>query len=365
MTSCRHDVVVFPPEVVEVGEKMDNEVRGFYLLNEGNMGSNKATLDYYDFPSATYTRNNYAFANPNVPKELGDVGNDLAIYGSKLYAVINVSNKVEVMSAATGVRLGQVDIPNCRYLCFHDRYAYVTSYAGPVIVDPEYKQIGYVAKIDTATLQVVDTCHVGFQPDGLAIVGNKLYVANSGGYLVPNYENTLSVIDLTTFEHTARIPVAINLHRVCADNHGGLWVSSRGDYMTVPSRLYYVDTALGAMTDSVDIAVSDMCLMGDSLYVIGSSFSYLTHQNETNYGIVNTRTHELVTQHFITDGTEEDIVMPYGIAVHPLTHHIYVTDATNYFTPGYLHCYSPEGIHLWSVRAGDIPAHFAFIYRTH
>lgn len=31
-------------------------------------------------------------------KELGDVGNDLQIYGSKLYATINVSNYIEVMN---------------------------------------------------------------------------------------------------------------------------------------------------------------------------------------------------------------------------------------------------------------------------
>ena len=52
----------------------------------------------------------------DVIKELGDVGNDLQIYGSKLYAVLNSSHKVEVMDARTLVRIGQIDIPNCRYM---------------------------------------------------------------------------------------------------------------------------------------------------------------------------------------------------------------------------------------------------------
>ena len=93
-TSCRHDDVIFIPEHVQVAEPTYSAVTGFYLLNEGNMGMNKCTLDYYDYASGVYTRNIYGAANPSVPKELGDVGNDIAIYGSRLYAVINASNKV-------------------------------------------------------------------------------------------------------------------------------------------------------------------------------------------------------------------------------------------------------------------------------
>jgi hypothetical protein len=69
------------------------------MLNEGNMGSNKCTLDFFDYTKGTYYRNIYAEINPNVVKELGDVGNDIKIYGSKLYIVVNVSNKIEVLDA--------------------------------------------------------------------------------------------------------------------------------------------------------------------------------------------------------------------------------------------------------------------------
>ncbi len=93
---CRKDDVVYLPERVTVSQPVYTDIKGFYLLNEGNMGSNKATLDYYDYESGTYTRNIYGAANPDVPKEMGDVGNDLAVYGSRLWAVINCSNKVEV-----------------------------------------------------------------------------------------------------------------------------------------------------------------------------------------------------------------------------------------------------------------------------
>lgn len=361
LAGCREEDVIFVPEVVEIAQPEFNDVQGMYVLNEGNMGSNKATLDYYNFSTGRYTRNVFGFANPSVPKEMGDVGNDLGIYGSKLYAVINCSNKVDVMDKMTVKKIGQIDIPNCRYIKFYGGYAYVTSYAGPVEIREDYKQRGYVAKIDTATLQVVDTCVVGYQPDELDIVNGKIYVANSGGYMVPNYENTVSVIDIATFQEEERIPIAINLLGCKADKRGNLWISSRGDYYENSSMLYAYDTRHHRLLKSFDTRVSSMWLDGDSLYVIGVQFSYVTMKNEVTYAIINTATIEQVADNFITDGTERDITIPYAVAVHPITKDIYVTDGKDYVSPGWLFCYSAEGKLKWSVRTGDIPGHFAFL----
>ena len=96
LTACREDNEIFIPENTTVSSPEFTSITGFYLLNEGNMGSNKSTLDYYDCSTGVYTRNIYGYANPDVPKEMGDVGNDIAIYGNRLYAIINCSNKVEV-----------------------------------------------------------------------------------------------------------------------------------------------------------------------------------------------------------------------------------------------------------------------------
>ena len=361
LVACREEQFIFVPEEVEVTLPEYTSLQGFYLLNEGNMNSNKATLDYYNFRTGRYTRNVFAFANPNVPKEMGDVGNDLGIYGSKLYAVINCSNKIDVMDKNTVKKIGQIDIPNCRYIKFYGGYAYVTSYAGPVELSPEYTQRGYVAKIDTATLQVVDKCLVGFQPDELDIVSGKIYVANSGGYMVPNYENTVSVIDIDTFTEDSRIEIAINLQCCKADSRGMLWLSSRGDYYDNQSKLYVYDTRHQRLAKTLDLRVSNMWLDGDSLYVIGAQFSYVTMNYETTYAIINTLTMEQVSSKFITDGTDATIVMPYGIAVNPITKDIYVTDASSYVDAGRLYCFSSDGIKKWDVRTGDIPAHFVFL----
>ncbi|MBQ1969006.1 MAG: YncE family protein [Flavobacteriales bacterium] len=364
LLSCRKEdrIINSTSTGITNGEKTES-VKGFFLLNEGNMGSNKASLDYFDYETGVYTKNIYAERNPSVVKELGDVGNDIQIYGDKLYAIINCSHFVEVMDVNTAKHITQISIPNCRYITFKGGYAYVSSYAGPVLIDPNAR-LGYVAKVDTLTMAVVDTCTVGYQPEEMVITGDKLYVANSGGYRVPNYDRTISVIDLKTFKVTKTIDVAINLHRMEIDKYGYLYVSSRGDYYGTPSKTYIIDTRTDTVVDELSLLPnSNMTLSGDSLYIYSTEWSYLTNSNTISYAIYNVKTRRTVSRNFITDGTEKSIKIPYGIAVHPETHEIYVTDAKDYVTPGTLHCYTPEGKRKWSITTGDIPAHIVFTHK--
>lgn len=366
LNSCRSDVEMILSEDIAIGNpEIIKGYKGFYLLNEGNMGSNKATLDFYDFATGIYTRNIYAERNPNVPKEMGDVGNDIGIYNNKLWAVINVSNKIEVMDAQTTLRIGQIEIPNCRFIKFHKGYAYVTSYAGPVVIDPDYEQLGFVAKINTVTLEVVDRCLVGFQPDELEISVDKIYVANSGGYMgagnSDGYERTVSVIDIATFKEEKRIDVAYNLERIKADSRGNLWVSSRGDYKGLPARLYFLDREKEMITDTIDIAATNYWIDNDLLYVYGTEFSYINNSWNISYSIVDTKSREIISRNIITDGTDKEIEKPYGIMVHPETKDIFITDAGNYVTPGVLYCFDKEGRKKWNVVTGNIPGHFALL----
>ena len=365
--ACREIELVVPTEYELLpGVPIDPDARpaGMYLLNEANMGSNKSSIDYVDFRNAYYVRNIYAERNPEVVKELGDVGNDIQIYGNKLYAVINCSHKVEVMDVPTCKRIGQVDIPNCRYIRFAKGKAYVSAYVGPVAIDPN-AQLGAVYEVDTASLAVTRKVTVGYQPDELEVLGEYLYVANSGGYRAPDYDSTVSVVEIYGMKQIQKIPVGINLHRIRKDRYGKLWVTSRGDYNTIPSRLYVLDrkdknSKEMVVKDTLDIPCSEMYIQGDSLYFYSVEWNKQTERNTVTYGIIDVRTGQLVTDHFITDGTEQDIVIPYGICVHPTTGDIYVTDAKNYVSSGVLHCYDRHGKKKWSVRTGDIPAHMAF-----
>ena len=362
LAACRTIEPVIPSDPSVVGGGDAGDIYGFFLLNEGNMGTNKCTLDFYDYATGIYSKNIFPERNPEVVQELGDVGNDMAIYGSRLWVVVNCSNLVEVIDVRTGWHIEQISIPNCRYITFKDQYAYVSSYAGPVEIDPNAR-LGYVAKIDTSSLEIIDTCTVGYQPEEMAIVGDYLYVANSGGYRVPNYDNTVSVIDLHIFREIQKIEVAPNLHRIEADKYGFLWVSSRGDYYDLPSMTFVIDSKNNSVVEVLDLlACTDMTLCGDSLYVYSNAWNYFTQTSDINYAVVDVKTHQVVTRNFITDGTQQQFQNPYGIAVNPNTREIFVTDARDYVTPGKVYCFSPDGKLKWQANTGDIPSRIVFTH---
>lgn len=358
--ACWEDLPVLRSESEAVSRPgSPHEIKGMFVLNEGNMGSNKCTLDFLDFRSGFYTRNIYPERNPEVVKELGDVGNDLQVYGNRLYAVINCSHYVEVMDVRTAQHIGSVNVTNCRYIVFAGDKAYVSSYAGPVQIDSNARP-GKIVEFDVNTLQITREVVVGYQPEEMVIKDGLLYVANSGGYRFPNYDRTVSVVDLGTFEVVNTIDVAINLHRMKLAPDGLIYVSSRGDYYGTKSDVFVIDPEAQRVVGRLGVAASEMCMDGDELYLISVEWSYVSGKNEIRYTLYDTRKREILPRNFITDGTEKDISIPYGLGVNPETKEIFVSDATNYVTPGYLYCFSPEGKLKWKVRTGDIPAHFAF-----
>ncbi len=369
ISSCRGDDMVIPSETTAVGEiNPASSVAGFYLLNEGNMGSNKCTLDFYDYSSGNYLRNIYAERNPNVVKELGDVGNDLKIYGSKLYAVINCSHKVEVMDVNTGIRVGQIDIPNCRYICFKGDKAYVSSYVGPVQISQDAPK-GMVYEVDTLSLAVTRRVTVGYQPEEMAIVNSRLYVANSGGYRAPNYDNTVSVVDLESFKQIKQIQVAINLHRLRVDSHGQMWVTSRGNNADIASSLALLTPSSDLsgdyeLSELFDIPCSNIEIYGDTLYYVSTQWSNITQSNTVSYGMFDVVEHKQLDGSFITDGTDAQITIPYALAVNPDSGDLFVADAKNYVSSGMLYCFGTDGKLKWNVRTGDIPSSIAFVLRN-
>ncbi len=353
LASCREDIVILPTETEQVtGAGESAGPTGLYLLCEGNMGSNKASLDFMNLRTGAYTTNIYGANNPNVIKDLGDVGNDVDIYGNRLWAVINCSHKVEVMDKNSCVRIGQVEVPNGRYLAFANGKAYVSSYVAPVSLDPNAER-GAIFEIDTATLQVTRRCVVGYQPEEIAIIGDRLYVANSGGYRAPNYDSILSVIDLPSFTETRRIPLAINLHNVQKDARNRLWVTSRGGNNQA-GKIFVLENEQVVRT--FNITANNMHICGDSVYLVPNQ------SNIDQITIINTQS--LAVQSLSLMGTEGGLGIdkPYGLIVNPYNRDILLTDAENYVSSGMLYCFSHEGKCKWQHRTGDIPAHICFLY---
>ena len=322
-----------------IGTHVTDEVRegGLYVLCEGNMGSNKARLDYINLHSGEYYANWYGSQNPRQLKELGDVGNDIQAYGGRLYAVINCSHKVEVMDRQAR-HIGQVDIPNCRYLAFKGDKMYVSAYVGSVAT-PEL--LGSVFEVDTATLEITREVKVGHQPDEMCILDDKLFVANSGGYLTNRYDSTLSVIDLASFTEVEKIVVGLNPTRIRIDDRKHLWVCCQGNYGKVQPSVLVMDQ--DTEIQRLDIPCANISIFGSTAYIIDNEQHKLR--------AVSTVDFKELDQPIDISGYEH----PYGLLA--TNDVLYVTDAKNYVASGVLHCYGYDGREHWTAKTGDIPGH--------
>ena len=350
------------------GEAVDvNGLSGFkklFVLNEGQMGANNASLDMLRISDANYITGVFKKMNPDEAAGLGDVGNDIAVIGNEVWIAVNNSGIVDVLSAKDETELASFQIPMPRCITYDDKYVYVSSWNGAVAVygsdwsvDAEKSKNpkGAVYRIDRKTKKLDETpVEVGYQPEGMAVSGGKLYVANSGGIacsLPPaySYDNTVSVIDTKSFKAEKTISVEVNLQKVFADSKGNIYVNTFGNWYSVHSGLWQIKSD-GSVAKVADYA-SYVAFRDNTVYCIGN-------ENEFDYYGA-----PVMVAWKCSNGVKEawninlDGVSPYAIAALPGGSFV-IADAGDYYNPGTVSLYT-DGAKKWTVSSGVCPGHFA------
>jgi YVTN family beta-propeller protein len=306
------------------------ETHKIYILSEGLFNMNNSSLAMYDPQTGKLEKDIFLAKNK---RGLGDTANDMAIYGSKLYVVVNVSSQIEVIDAASGLSLRRIPVfddkmiaRQPRYIAFHSNKAYVSCFDGTVL------------RIDTTTLAIDATVKAGRNPDGIAISNGKIYVSNSGGLSFPDYDNTVSVIDIETFTEIKKITVAVNPSQIHADSQGNVFVVSRGNYGAEG----YFFQRISAHTDQLEETYEGLKVLNFTLH---NDTAWLYHHDfnggEPAVQVFDCKTGKIVEQQFITDGTR--LQTPYGINVNPYNGDVYLTDARSYVMWGHALCFDKQG----------------------
>lgn len=323
---------------IEVGENS-----ALFILNQGAWPGG-STLDLKNLSSGAFSANWFAAANPDVTQGLGNTGNDMAVIGGKLWALMNGSNQIAIINPSTGKLEKVLDVDSPRYIVKKGNYAYVTSY-GAAINGSVYGVKGKVYRIDPATYETKEV-EVGYQPEGITALGEKLYVANSGGYQ-EEHDNYLSVIDIASFAVIGNIELPVeNLNRLFSAN-GKLWVTTYDCYtldwssVTAPASLGSV-TPEGEYEAVKGFNVGFPALSGDKLYLV--SYDGITKIDTADSSVSHI---DLKGQ----DGNAFALSYPYGLAIHPVNGEIYVSDA-NFTGDSQVVCFTPDGSFKWSQTTG-------------
>ena len=348
------------------------------LLNEGMWQADNGRITYFENGQVV---SNQWFRDKNGYK-LGDTPNDIIQVNENLIAIaINWSNIVQFITPDGRAVAATEDIPNNRRLCSDGQYVYVTSYGHECLTTSGYRYFtkGFVAKIDLSNFQVVATCEVGYEPEGIALYKGRLFIANTGGYAEQeydhNFETTVSIVNAATMQLERNIDTYVpNLYGEMSQSGRYLCINSPGDYYEVPpcGLIFDCEKALAGSDCFVKfnypVTYNTTTLDGKFL-AIGSAFSYITGGYQFSYLTIDPRVMiETRGQNGLSQtlpGTLKtdfaNMSQPYGIYVNPYTGYIYGTDAGSFEGAGYLNQWSPEGKLLGKHKVYINPGHFLAI----
>jgi len=305
---------------------------GAFIINEGSFGNLNGSI--------TWALNSVLVANPFADANgtaLGDVISDFDVVNGKFYAVSNSTSKVIVMNATTFKV--EAEITGFSY---PRSFQYVGNGIAAVT---DGSLDGSVKWIDLSTNTIAASTPVGLGPEGMCVLGNRLYVCNSGGW---DIDNRIAVIDIPSKSVLTYVNVADRPVEIQVDANGYLWALCSGEtqYDANWTQIIGHTPAALAKVYTVDNSVTtfDVGVLGDhplhmamdetSNRVYIANTAVLSFDKQTN----------LMTD-FLTASSN-------GVSVNPATQEVWVCSETNYASPSTVKVYSSTGTYVKEVAAG-------------
>lgn len=327
-TSCSDDD---EPKWNDEGSEITLPESRMYILNEGSMSQNNASISFYNPGEGEPKFVADIFLDQNGGR-LGDTGQSMIKYGKNIYVAVYGSNYMVKLNTAC-VKEGEVSFSKdpelqggVRYIAAEDGYIYASFYGG------------IVAKINASTLDVEKKLKTpGANLEGVAIENDYLYVANSyerttdpeTGKNKYNYFKDVFVIDLNTFTLKETLVVEQNPNMLIEEDDKVFlisWNYSRESYV-----LQMIDPDANNKVAELGYATS-MAAGNDMLYLVDSRTDYsvrpyVTTNTFSSYDIKSRR---LNTTSFLKDAPAELATSSiYMMTVSEYTGDIYI-GVTNY-----------------------------------
>lgn len=282
-----------------------------FVLNEGSYGLNNATITYFDYSTDTPYSADLFYAQNGTT--IGDTGQDLIEEDDYLYLSVYGSNYIAKLNGV-GVEVGRVSfnshsaLGQVRFLTAEDGYLYVTTYGG------------YVAKVNTSTMAIVDSVKVGDNPEQIIDEDGYIYCVNSGW----GYDNRLSIINQKTFELERHVEIFTNPQAIVESEDYIAIQGYGGEYPNYTYPVAVFDTKTNTyevIGTGTNIAADDGILYVANCVTDYSSYPYTSTTTFYSYNFSTGVITNDVLKNVPSDLASGSV---YGLNINEETGHIYV-----------------------------------------
>jgi hypothetical protein len=330
LTACKKDE---EPQVEE--PFFEDYATGAYVVNEGAFLGNNGSITHIS-NAGTVTNDVYYQVNG---VELGDVFQSFTVIGDRGYAVLNNSQKVEVVDLKTMENVGTISgLSYPRYMVSAgSNRAYVSngSFAGTLEV------------VNTQTLEITSSIAVGTGPNQVLAVNDEVWVCNEGGF---GLDSTISIVNPSTNTVVDIIEVEYRPADMVKDALGNVWVLCAGEiYYDVnwnvsghsPAYLVRIDAETHAIMGGIQVGE-----VGDHPRQIEVSpdgtILYYENNGVYKYDFLNGE----MPGNLIVNAARS------GLSVHPSTGNVWCASISDFTNPSSVYEYSTSGSLLKTYAAG-------------
>lgn len=339
--SCKKDNPEPEPTPTPTPAAYEN---GVFITNEGPFGSGTGTISFYGRSSGAVSLDIFETKN-SYP--LGNVVQSMAVHNGKGYIVVNNAGKVEVVDAGSFATSGVISgfVSPRYFLGIDNNKGYITEWGT--------SGAGAVKVVDLNTKTITATIPTGKGAEGMVKVGNKVYVACSGGF---DNDSVVTVIDATTNTVLSSIDVGPNPKSIQVDANGKVWVLCSGQWNTSftmiekPGSLVCINTT----TDVIELSLSFTSTYSQPFNLVTNNAKttlYYTYDGKV-YSHAQTAT-ALSTSAVINRNF-------YALGIDPANDYFYCSDAGNFSSNGKVLRYTTTGMVVDSFTVGIIPGGFSF-----
>lgn len=214
-----------------------------------------------DIPRTLYVLNGLGRTISKMNLDNKTIENDIAIVGDIPNRLYTREDKIFVLnSTPAGITVidAHTDVVEKTILLLEGGNPYEMAFVGKEKVYVTNLLANTISVVNLTSGDIVNSIEVGIAPEGILVVNNTAYVANSGGY--PDYSaSAVSVIDIRSDKVIKTLKVPANPQALALAPDGRIHVICSGNYADVSGNVAVIDP-YGA--DDWSAAVVDTVLIG-------------------------------------------------------------------------------------------------------